>query len=237
MADVTSAPASRWRRRKAARPAEILAAALAAFAERGFAATRLDDVACRAGVTKGTLYLYFPTKEELFKAVVNRAVVPNIERGEAALLEAGDAPAVRLLEALLLGWAETASSRAGAIPKIMVAEAGNFPDLARFYRDEVVERSLDLFRRVMRFGIARGEFRADIDIEESVRCIVAPVLLSMLWRHSFGRHEATGGIDPEAICRAELRLLLGGLAVAPAAPVSQGAGRPQAAGRSAKAAL
>jgi AcrR family transcriptional regulator len=83
---------TRWRRRKLARPGEILGAALACFAERGFAATRLDDVARRAGVTKGTLYLYFANKEELFQAVVRQALVPNIERGEA-LLDAADEPA------------------------------------------------------------------------------------------------------------------------------------------------
>jgi AcrR family transcriptional regulator len=215
------APASRWRRRKADRPAEIIAAALHSFAERGYAATRLADVARRAGVTKGTLYLYFPNKEELFKAVVNQAVVPNLERGEA-LLAAGDLPAMRLLDELMCSWADTALSPAGAIPKIMVAEAGNFPDLARFYREEVVDRGMMLFRRVVQLGIARGEFRAVPDLDNVVRCIVAPLLLSMLWRHSFGRHEPVGRFDPEAICRAELHLLLDGLAIAPTAPAQAG---------------
>ena len=93
-----AAPAQRWHRRKEARPGEILGAALACFAERGFAATRLDDVAQRAGITKGTLYLYFPNKEELFKAVVTQALVPNLERGEALLSEPGEPqPAAALL--------------------------------------------------------------------------------------------------------------------------------------------
>jgi AcrR family transcriptional regulator len=207
--------ATRWRRRKAARPSEILAAALASFVEWGFAATRLDDVARRAGVTKGTLYLYFPNKAELFKAVINQAVVPNLERGEG-LLAAADLPAARLLEELMNGWAETACSPAGAIPKIMVAEAGNFPDLARFYREEVVDRGMALFRRVLQLGIDRGEFRGPPDLDEAARCIVAPLLLSMLWRHSFGRHETAGHFDPEAICASHLDLLLHGLAATPA---------------------
>ncbi len=228
MAVEIAAPASRWRRRKADRPAEIIAAALHSFAERGYAATRLDDVARRAGVTKGTLYLYFPNKEELFKAVVDQAVVPSLERGEA-LLAAGDLPAVRLLDELMRGWADTAMSPAGAIPKIMVAEAGNFPDLARFYREEVVDRGMALFRHVLQLGIARGEFRAVPDLDNVVRCIVAPLLLSMLWRHSFGRHEPAGRFDPEAICRSELRLLLDGLAIAPAAPAQPETQRSQAA--------
>jgi AcrR family transcriptional regulator len=220
--------AQRWRRRKEARPGEILCAALACFAERGFAATRLDDVAHRAGVTKGTLYLYFPNKEELFKAVVAQALVPSLERGEALLGRAGEraaaaAPAAELLAELLRGWAELAGSPAGAIPKIVVSEAGNFPDLARFYREKVVDRGMALLRRVLRLGIARGEFRA-VAIDDAVRCIVAPLLLAMLWRHSLGRHEPTG-FDPDALCQTHLQLLLNGLAVRPPAPVSQATDR------------
>src|ERR1700751_1032279 len=129
--------AQRWRRRKEARPGEILDAALACFAEHGFAATRLDDVAHRAGVTKGTLYLYFPNKEELFKAVVAQALVPNPERGEALLSAAAEPQsAATLLAEMVRGWAELARSSAGAIPKIVVSEAGKFPDLARFYREQ-----------------------------------------------------------------------------------------------------
>src|SRR5690348_1202063 len=97
-------PTTRWRRRKEARPAEILDAALTCFAERGFAATRLDDVAKRAGITKGTLYLYFPNKEEVFKAVVRQAIVANIARGEALVAESSE-PAAVLLERLIHHWA------------------------------------------------------------------------------------------------------------------------------------
>jgi AcrR family transcriptional regulator len=214
-AEVT-APAQRWRRRKEDRPGEILAAALACFAERGFAATRLDDVAQRAGVTKGTLYLYFPNKEELFKAVVAQALVPNLERGEALLSEvdercAESGSAAALLAELIRGWAELARSPASAIPKIIVSEAGNFPDLARFYREQVVDRSMALLRRALQLGIARGEFRA-VELDDAVPCIVAPLLLAMLWRHSLGRHEPAS-LDPDALCETHLQLLMDGLRV------------------------
>src|SRR5689334_19895810 len=129
--------AARWRRRKTARPGEIVGAALACFAEYGFAATRLDDVARRAGVTKGTLYLYFPTKEELFKAVVRQTIVPNIARGEA-MVDEGAESAPAALARLVAAWAEMTGTPAGAIPKIVLAESGNFPDIARFYFEEVV---------------------------------------------------------------------------------------------------
>jgi AcrR family transcriptional regulator len=205
--------ALRWRRRKEARPAEILDAALACFAERGFAATRLDDVARRAGVTKGTLYLYFPNKEELFKAVVRQELVPNIARLEASL-DSAVAPAARLLEQLMRVWAEVAASPAGAISKIIIAEAGNFPDIARFYRFEVVDPGMAVFRRVLRAGIERGEFRP-VDLDNTVRCIVAPLLMATLWRHSLGRHDPAG-FELDALWRAHLRLLLNGLARHPA---------------------
>ena len=214
MAETAIPRPTRWRRRKLARPGEILGAALACFAERGFAATRLDEVARRAGVTKGTLYLYFSNKEELFQAVVRQALVPNIERAEA-LLDDADQPAPQLLARLLRGWADLASSPAGALPKIVIAETGNFPDLARFYRKEVVDRGIALLRRVLEIGVVRGEF-CDVDIDSTVHCLVAPLLLAMLWRHSFGRLDP-GGPDPDALCDAHLRLLLNGLTVWPAA--------------------
>ena len=208
--------AQRWRRRKEARPSEILDAALDCFAEHGFAATRLDDVAHRAGITKGTLYLYFPNKEELFKAVVAQALVPNLERGEALLTEANkrvaEPPsAAALLAQLMHGWAELARLPAGAIPKIVVSEAGNFPDLARFYREQVVDRGMSVLSRVLQIGIGRGEFRA-VELDDTVRCIFAPLLLAMLWRHSLGRHEPTG-FDPDSLCETHLQLLLNGLKV------------------------
>ncbi|HTV90067.1 MAG TPA: TetR/AcrR family transcriptional regulator [Stellaceae bacterium] len=222
----TAEHASRWRRRKAARPAEILAAALDCFAERGFAATRLDDVAHRAGVTKGTLYLYFSNKEELFKAVVNQAVLPNIERAEARIA-ARDAPAALLLEELMIGWSQLAFEPASAIPKIIVAEAGNFPELARFYREEIVGRVMAVFHRVLRLGIERREFR-EADIYNTALCIVAPLLLTVLWRHSLSRDDPSL-FDPEAICRAHLRLLLQGL-TAPVAPVCEATDLPPGSG-------
>jgi AcrR family transcriptional regulator len=219
-----SAERVRWRRRKQARPQEILAGALASFAEHGFAATRLDDVALRAGVTKGTLYLYFSNKQELFEAMVRQSLVRNLERGEA-LLDEADTPAALMLERLMRSWAELALSPAGAIPKIIVSEAGNFPELARFYREVVVDRSIELMRRVLRLGVERGEFRAPDNLDNAVCCIFAPLLLAMLWRHSLGRHEEVDRFDPEAICETQLKLLLDGLAVRPTAPVTRGSDR------------
>ena len=218
-------PTTRWRRRKEARPAEILDAALACFAERGFAATRLDDVARHAGITKGTLYLYFPNKEELFKEVVRQAIIANIARGEALVAESAE-PASVLLERLIHHWAQLIATPASAIPKLVIAESGNFPDIARFYVDEAVNRGRALIRSVIRKGVARGEFRA-VDVGSSTYCVLAPMVLAMLWRHSFAPHDREA-IDAKALVDTHLQLLLRGLLgegrAAPSTAASDAAG-------------
>lgn len=211
-------PTVRWRRRKTARPAEILDAALAAFAERGFAATRLDDVAARAGITKGTLYLYFRNKEDLFKAVVRQELVPNIERAEQMAATAAVSSLV-LLEQLVRLFSQIIGSPLSAIPKLVLTEAGNFPDLARFYLEEVVDRGKALFRGVLERGIAAGEMRP-IDTERAVLCIFAPLLLGSLWRHSLERYAARP-LDVDALCRTHLELLRHGLAAEPGGTPSE----------------
>jgi AcrR family transcriptional regulator len=199
---------TRWRRRKDARPDEILAAALASFAERGFAATRLEDVAARAGISKGTLYLYFKGKEELFEAVVRATLLPNLERVEA-LAASFEGPSALLLERLLLTIAGVMDSRVGAIPKLVIAEAGNFPELARFYLDEVVRRGLRLIGMILKRGIERGEFRA-VDVDHAVFCVIGPMLLAALWKNSLEAYD-DAPMDTQALVRAHLDLLLRGL--------------------------
>jgi AcrR family transcriptional regulator len=201
---------TRWRRRKEARPEEILAAALESFAERGFAATRLEDVASRAGVSKGTLYLYFKSKEELFKAVVRETLLPNLARVEI-LVGSFEGPSARLLERLLLTLGGVLGSRIGAIPKLVIAEAGNFPDLARFYFDEVVQRGLGLIATILRRGIARGEFRP-IDVDRAVFCVIGPMLIAALWKNSLEPYGKAAPLNADALARAHLDLLLQGLA-------------------------
>ena len=177
-------PQPRWARRKNARPEEIIAAALELFVERGYAITRLDDVAARAGVSKGTLYLYFENKEDLFKAVVRGNVLPVLQHGEV-LVENFSGSSTDLLRQLVLGWWElTGSTKIAGIPKLVIAEAGNFPDLAKFYYDEVIVRALSMFRRVLQRGANAGEFR-EVDIDHLVRVALAPLVMLAVWRHSF----------------------------------------------------
>ncbi len=201
--------------RKEARPGEILDAALSCFAERGFAATRLEDVAARAGVTKGTMYLYFASKEDLFQAVVREFVVPTIEHIEAAV--AGPGLASERIERVVAVWVEKVyGGRIGALPKLMLAEAGNFPELTQFYQVEVVGRMLHLIKGLLRSGIEHGEFR-EVDVEHAALCVIAPLLVATLLRHSFGQSGAMP-IDAAALARCHLELLLRGLRATGRAP-------------------
>jgi AcrR family transcriptional regulator len=211
MAEEAAAPR---RRRKAARPQEIVAAALEVFAERGFAAARLDDVAARAGVSKGTLYLYFPGKEDLFKAVVRETLLPQLARLEA-MGRAADGPVLPLLERFLAELGRViATSRAGAIPKLVLAEAQNFPEIARFYVDEVIARGLGALGRLVERGIARGELRP-VDVAATVPCLVAPLLLLALFRNSLEPFAPPDLLPAEAVVRAHLGLLRRGLGARP----------------------
>lgn len=217
----------RWRRRKDRRPNEILEAALDCFAQRGFAATRLEDVATRAGVTKGTAYLYFKNKEELFKAVVSNYVVPVLEQLEAAACAPG--PVSELLEKAGTMFVEKIySTPFSALPKLVIAEASNFPELARFYLDEVVGRGRRLLSSLVRRGIESGEFRA-VDVEHTVYVILAPFLFSALWKHSLGPYD-TRPLDASALVRCHIEVLLRGLASDEAVRR-----RPRAAGRNVRA--
>jgi AcrR family transcriptional regulator len=201
--------APRWERRKDARPAELLSAALDLFVERGYAATRLDDVAKRAGVSKGTVYLYFPSKEELFKAVVREGLVPLLERGEKMVAE-HKGSAAELIRNLVHGWWEGIGMTAYAgLPKLMISECRNFPELGQFYVDEVIIRGHKLVRKAVQLGLDSGEFRAT-DPEYVTRLVFAPLVLMVVWRHSFDFCGA-GELDPDAYIGQHLDILLRGL--------------------------
>lgn len=179
-------PASepRWRRRKDARPQEIIEAALELFAERGFAATRLDDVAKRAGVSKGTLYLYFPNKEELFKAAVRETLVANIIEAEHVVF-GYPGPTIDLVDLLIATIASRVlDSPASAIPKLMIGEAQNFPELTRFYVEEVIQRMFRIVEAILKRGAERGEFRP-LPLEAVGPAIMGPLLLASVWKTAF----------------------------------------------------
>lgn len=199
-------PQPRWARRKDARPEEIIAAALDLFVERGYASTRLEDVAARAGVSKGTLYLYFENKEDLFKAVVRGNVLPVLQHGEV-LIERFPGSSAELVRQMVRGWWDlTGSTKIAGIPKLIIGEAGNFPDLAKFYYDEVILRAHSMFRRVLQRGIISGEFR-EVDVDHMVHVALAPLVMLSVWGHSFACCEQEK-LQPQHYLDAYLDMLL-----------------------------
>lgn len=200
----------RWERRKNARPAELVEAALEQFVEKGYAATRLEDVAARAGVSKGTLYLYFANKQELFKAVVRSALIPNLVQGEA-LVASYQGSSRELLTQLVGGlWRMVVHSRLSGIPKLVISEAGNFPEIAEFYYEEVICRGRALMEQVIARGVKRGEFRR-VNTAYAWRMVLAPLLFGILWKHSFLPLEGDG-FDFDRYLQTYLDLLFNGLA-------------------------
>jgi AcrR family transcriptional regulator len=171
----------RWPRRAEDRPREIFAAALEVFAEKGFAAARLDEIARRAGVSKGTLYLYFKDKEDLFRAVVRDAIVPNV----AAITEAIStmrAPFADVVRMFLAGFAEReARLPLGAVAKMVIGESRNFPELARVWHDEVASKAIGGLAAFVKGAQERGEVRAG-DPRLYAFSLMGPMVLGALWR-------------------------------------------------------
>jgi TetR/AcrR family transcriptional regulator len=210
-------PQARRERRKEARPGELLDAALDLFVEKGFAATRSEEVAARAGVSKGTLFLYFPSKEELFKAVVRENISGRFSEwvAEFEAFEGSTAEMVRYC--LRVWWERLGATRASGITKLMISEARNFPELAAFYQQEVIRPANDLIRRILQRGVDRGEFRP-MDIEYAVFGVVAPMVFLIMMKHSLGACAPQDyPLDPERYLEAQVETLLHGLCIQPAA--------------------
>jgi AcrR family transcriptional regulator len=207
-----SPPSTARQRRKEARPQELLDAALALFVEKGFAATRSEEVALRAGVSKGTLYLYFPSKEELFKAVVRHNLSTLIAEGQG-MVDSFEGSTVDLLQCLMEAWwGRVVNTAASGIFKIMMSEARNFPELAQFYVDEVIQPCRRLLGRTVQRGIERGEFR-QIPADDVVHSLIAPVLFVAMHKHSIGACGVAGvEMNAESFMRTQMQLLLHGLA-------------------------
>ncbi len=200
----------RWHRRKEARPGEIVAAALEVFVEHGFAAAKLSDVARHAGVTKGTVYLYFESKEALFKAVVRETIVPVIAEGEA-LARSFTGSARELVERLVREyWRLVGETPLAGIPKLMMAEAGTFPELTRFYYDEVVTRGHRLMAGVIERGIKNGEFRP-VDVKVAAKLAMSPLMHAVVARLAFASCMPEG-FDVQKYLDTHIDLYLHGIA-------------------------
>ncbi|MCC7266098.1 MAG: TetR/AcrR family transcriptional regulator [Caulobacteraceae bacterium] len=205
----------RWRRRKEARPAEIVAAALEVFAEKGFAAARLDEIARRAGVSKGALYLYYETKEDIFHAVVTQTVTPRLAQVRA-MADGFSGRFADLVPTVLATLARVIpESPAGPIVKMIVGESRNFPQLARYWHDEAILPMVETVGGLVAAAQARGEVRAG-DPRLFAFQLAGPMLMGVLWREVFTPVGAEP-VDFQALARQHAETLLAGMLMEKAA--------------------
>lgn len=196
-------------RRAEDRPREICAAALDVFAEKGFAAARLDEIAERAGVSKGTLYLYFKDKADLFRAVVRDTVAPNIDVVRT-MVEGVDLPFADVIRMFLPRFAAlTSQVRVGAVAKMVIGESRNFPELAKVWHDEVVSKALGLVSGLVERAQAKGEVRPG-DPRLHTFTLMGPMVMGLLWRETL---QPAGGapLDLEALAAQHAETVLAGL--------------------------
>lgn len=202
---------ARRERRKQARPGELLDAALEMFVDKGYAATRVEDVAARAGVSKGTLFLYFPSKEELFKAVVRETLAGRFDEWNQEFERFEGSTADMLRHCMLSWWERVGATPASGLTKLMISEARNFPDLAAYYHQEVIEPGLRLLKRILQRGVDRGEFRVP-DPDYAVYSVIAPMIYLIMNKHSLGACVAAApALEPVRFIQMQAEMLLQGL--------------------------
>lgn len=170
-------------RRKQHRPGELLEAALDLFVEKGYAATRSEEVAAKAGVSKGTLFLYFPSKEELFKAVVRENVVKTVTDGALEVANFKGTSKELLHFLMREWWRRYGATKASGITKLIISEGNHFPELAAFYQDEVITPAVRILKDVLQRGRDNGEFK-NFDIDSTVMVIIAPMLFFIMSKHA-----------------------------------------------------
>lgn len=213
--DNTPATATRRERRKEARPGELIDAALDLFVEKGFAATRVEEVAARAGVSKGTLFLYFPSKDELFKAVVRENISGRFVEWNSEFEGFEGSTGDMLGYCMNSWWERVGATKASGLAKLMMSEAGNFPEISAFYQQEVIQPGHTLIRRILQRGMDRGEFRS-LDLDYAVYSVVAPMMFMILSRHSMGVCVPNNvELDPKRYIASQLGVILNGLGLRP----------------------
>ena len=193
----------RYQRRKEDRPQEITEAAFAAFADKGFSATKVEEVARRAGVSKGLLYLYFKTKEELFKAVIRSVVTPRVDE-LTRTLDSSELDAEAFIRGPLLAFMKRLpGSPASVVIRLMISEAPKHPDLVEYYWDNVASRGLGALRQILERGVANGEFRESA-VNELPQLFVAPVMMSIVWGIVF----ADRSLDTDKLIETHIDMIL-----------------------------
>ena len=193
----------RYQRRKDDRPQEITEAAFGAFAENGFTATKVEDVARRAGVSKGLLYVYFKTKEELFKAVIRSVVTPRLDE-LTRTLDTSELSAEAFIRGPVLEFMKRVpGSPVSVVIRLMISEAPKHPDLVEYYWQNVASRGLGALRRLLRRGVENGEFR-ETAVNELPQLLVAPVMMSIVWGIVF----ADRSLDTDRLIETHVDMIL-----------------------------
>ena len=194
-------------RRKEARPGELLDAALSLFVSKGFSATKVEDVAASAGVSKGTLFLYFSSKEDLFKAVIRANLADHFPAWNQEFEEfLGTTPAM-LEYAMVSWWQRIGSTDASGITKLVMSEANNFPEVVQFYDQEVIRPGHELFQRILQRGIDSGEFVV-FNTEQAVHSLVSAIVYVTMWKHALACNASHNNLDPETFLRNHVELMV-----------------------------
>ncbi|MFM9879462.1 MAG: TetR family transcriptional regulator [Burkholderiaceae bacterium] len=213
--DLGDPAASKRERRKEARPGELLAAALDLFVEKGFSGTRVEEVAAKAGVSKGTLFLYFASKEELFQAVVRENISGRFSEWNSEIDVFPGSSAELLRYGMNSWWERIGATKASGITKLIMSEARNFPEIASFYQREVIQPGSELIRRILQRGIARGEFRP-VALNYAVYSVIAPLIFLVMWKHSLGAcADNTMTLSPQDYLDSQISVILHGVLVSP----------------------
>ena len=199
----------KFRRRAQARPDEVLDAALVLFIERGFAATRVEDIATQAGLSKGAVYLYFPSKEAILEGLVKRAVLPVANSALGVIQNYSGDPRPVIATALKLVAGRLADPKLIAIPRLLIREMINFPELAEMYRREVIDRVVPAIETLVRNGMRDGYFRP-LDAEMTLRSIIGPIIAHVLIAELFGIRPP-GGLEIDRLVDNHLAILFDGL--------------------------
>jgi AcrR family transcriptional regulator len=215
MNDIPEERGPKFRRRAEARPDEVLDAALELFIEKGFAATRVEDIARRAGLSKGAVYLYFPSKEAVLEGLVRRAIIPIADTALEALKNYEGDPRVVITMVIKMLGQRFADPRMVAVPRVVFREVLGFPHLAEMYRTEVLDKVIPVATGLIRRGVEQGYLR-QVDPELTIRSIVGPLMLHLVLAEVFGM-QPEGGLQFDKLVDNHLTILFDGLSAPPSA--------------------
>ncbi len=199
----------KWKRRKDERPLEIMMAALDLFVQKGFSATKIDDIAKRANVSKGTVYIYYSSKENLFKTMVYELMVPKISEVEDYIATYKGSQIKLLRMVAVQWWVTIKASGLTGIPKLIISEADKFPDITKFYVIEVIHRIQAILANIIKAGTTNGEFR-EVNPILSARVILSSLVYFSMWDISLKKYDQNG-LKVEDLIEQQIDIVINGI--------------------------